>query len=293
MLTTIAELRLWTRQQHAAGKRIGFVPTMGALHEGHLSLVRTADEQCDTTLVSIFVNPTQFGPNEDFNKYPRLLQQDVELLKTVGSPEVFAPGVEEMYPNGFAANVHIGNVSEPFEGRFRPTHFDGVATVVLKLFLMSGADVAFFGQKDFQQVCVVRKMVADLNIPIEITVCPIVRESDGLAMSSRNRYLTPSQREQSLVLSKSLAQAEKLLVGERIRDAELVRLAIQQTLRSAPEAVIDYVAIADPKTLQELTVIDPSQTPEVVVLLAVKIGTTRLIDNCVCRLRPCDTLQRQ
>ena len=279
MISTVNELRRWSRRQHAAGKRIGFVPTMGALHEGHLSLVRAANERCDVTLVSIFVNPTQFGPNEDFARYPRPLEQDLKLLQTVGSPEVFVPSVTEMYPDGFAASVHLGGVSEPFEGRFRPTHFDGVATVVLKLFLMSGADVAFFGQKDLQQVRVVEKMVADLNVSIEIAVCPIVREVDGLAMSSRNRYLTPNQRKQALVLSQSLDLAEKLLVSDPIDDVAQIRRQLTETISTAPDAMIDYVAVADPKTLQELDRIDWEQTPEVVVLLAVKIGDTRLIDN--------------
>jgi len=279
MLSTVNELRRWSQRQRDAGKRIGFVPTMGAFHEGHLSLVRAANERCDVTLVSIFVNPTQFGPNEDFTKYPRSLEQDLELLKTVGSPEVFVPSVTEMYPSGFETTVHIDGVTELWEGRSRPTHFDGVATVVLKLFLMSGATHAFFGQKDFQQVRVVEKMVADLNVPIEIVVCPIVREPDGLAMSSRNRYLTPSQREQAPVLSRCLDRAAELILHEKFRDVTEIRRELTTVIGTAPDAVIDYIAVADPKTLREPDRINPIQTPEIVVLLAVKVGKTRLIDN--------------
>ena len=278
MITTIAELRHWSRAQHATGKRIGLVPTMGALHEGHLSLVRASNEQCDRTVVSIFVNPTQFGPNEDFHRYPRPLENDLRLLESVGSPEVFAPTVDEIYPAGFDVAVHVGGVTEVLEGRSRPTHFAGVATVVLKLFLASEADAAFFGQKDYQQARVIRKMVDDLNVSIDLVVCPIVREPDGLAMSSRNRYLSEPQRVQALVLSRGLDEARRLIAEEKIRDAETIRRAVRETIREAPEAEIDYVAVADPSTLRELTTIEP---PEVVVLLAVRFGTTRLIDNAL------------
>jgi len=279
LISTVDELRCWSRQQHDAGKRVGFVPTMGALHEGHLSLVRAANERCDVTLVSIFVNPTQFGANEDFAKYPRSLEQDLKLLQTVGSPEVFVPSATEMCPSGFGTTVHIDGITELWEGISRPTHFDGVATVVLKLFLMSGADVAFFGQKDLQQVRVVEKMVADLNVPIEIVVCPIVREADGLAMSSRNRYLTPNQREQALVLSRSLDKADELFVSEPHCEAEMILYHLLQTIATAPDAKIDYVDVVDPQTLWPLQDIGPILTPEVAVLLAVKFGDTRLIDN--------------
>lgn len=290
MIKTIKELQDWSRGRHAAGKRIGLVPTMGALHEGHLSLVRRSAESCDATVVSIFVNPTQFGPNEDFHRYPRPLENDLDLLRSLDIPsenlEVFVPEVEEMYPPGFDVSVQLGGVTEPFEGASRPTHFAGVATVVLKLFLASQADVAFFGQKDFQQVCVIKKMVADLNIPIEISVCPIVRESDGLALSSRNRYLSDDHRKQALVLSKSLGEARRMIENEGCRNVAQIREAICQTIRSAPDMLIDYVALADPTTLRELDLesLDPKRTPEIVVLLAAKIGTTRLIDNVLTRI---------
>lgn len=275
MLTTVSALRDWSQKQHALGKRIGLVPTMGALHEGHLSLVRAAKEQCDEVVVSIFVNPTQFGPNEDFHRYPRPLENDLSLLETVGSPEVFVPCVEEMYPSGFDVSVRVGGVAEVLEGRSRPTHFSGVATVVLKLFLASAADAAFFGQKDFQQVAVIQKMVNDLNVPIDIVVCPIIREPDGLAMSSRNGYLSESQRKQATVLYRSLEAAKRMIVTEEIRDAT-VKKAMQEIIATATDAEIDYIALADPRTLRELDTVDRD---EIVVLLAVRFGTTRLIDN--------------
>ncbi len=280
MLTTVSALRDWSQKQHALGKRIGLVPTMGALHEGHLSLVRAAKEQCDEVVVSIFVNPTQFGPNEDFHRYPRPLENDLSLLETVGSPEVFVPCVEEMYPKGFDVTIHVGTrnggCTEILEGRSRPTHFSGVATVVLKLFLASAADVAFFGQKDFQQAAVIKKMVADLNVPIDLVVCPIIRERDGLAMSSRNRYLSASQREQATALFRSLEEAARLIVSKKIRDAAVVKQAMRTIIETAPDAEIDYIALADPLTLRELDRLDQE---EIVALLAVRFGSTRLIDN--------------
>jgi len=275
MYTTLTELRSFVRSQRLSKRRIGLVPTMGALHDGHLSLVKIANEQCDTTLVSIFVNPTQFGPNEDFVRYPRTLENDLQLLESVGSPVVFVPSAEEIYPAGFDTSIHVGNVSLPFEGVVRPAHFDGVATIVLKLFLASQADVAVFGQKDYQQLCVIKKMVADLNVPIEIVMGPTVREPDGLARSSRNRYLSESERRRAVVLSQSLAEAKRMIVTEKIRSAETIRQTIQDKILSAGGMTIDYIAVADPLTLQELTAIDTAA----VILLAVHLGSTRLIDN--------------
>jgi pantoate--beta-alanine ligase len=277
MITTIKELQNWSRQHHNAQKRIGLVPTMGALHDGHLSLVKIANQCCDVVLVSIFVNPTQFGVNEDFHQYPRSLENDLRLLQTVGSPEVFAPDVAEMYPAGFDVSVHVGDVSQPLEGQFRPTHFDGVATVVLKLFLASGADTAFFGQKDFQQVCVIRKMVTDLNIPIEVVVCPTVREPDGLAMSSRNRYLSEIQRSQATVLSQSLRLAEQMINDKNICNVETIRQIIRSKIETVFDMTIDYISIADLQTLHELTTIHT----DAVILVAARLGKTRLIDNIV------------
>jgi pantoate--beta-alanine ligase len=280
MFTTVAELRSFVQHQRLLGKRIGLVPTMGALHEGHLSLVRLANEQCDVTIVSIFVNPTQFGPNEDFSRYPRTQENDLRLLETTGVSAVFVPHETEMYPAGFDTSVHVGNVSSPFEGAIRLKHFDGVATVVLKLFLDSQADAAFFGQKDYQQLCVIKKMVADLNVPIEIVMGPTIREPDGLAMSSRNRYLSELERRQAAVLSQSLAAAEKMVVTEQIRSAETIRCVIQDRILSAGGMTIDYIAVADPLTLQELSVIETDG----VILLAVRLGSTRLIDNVLVKI---------
>jgi len=275
MFTTVAQLRSFVHAQRLSGKRIGLVPTMGALHDGHLSLVKLANEQCDVTVVSIFVNPTQFGPNEDFFRYPRTLENDLRLLETVGSPAVFVPDAKEMYPANFGTSVHVDGVTEPFEGAIRPGHFDGVATVVLKLFLVSQADVAFFGQKDYQQLCVIKKMVADLNFPIEIVVGKTIRESDGLAMSSRNRYLSEMERRRAVVLSQSLAEAENMIATENVRSAETIRQMIQDRILSMGGMTIDYIAVVDPVTLQELTTIETAA----VILLAVRLGSTRLIDN--------------
>ena len=275
LLTTLAELRLFVQNQHRQGKRIGLVPTMGALHEGHLSLVKMSNEQCDVTLVSIFVNPTQFGPSEDFVRYPRTLENDLSLLKALHSPAVFAPNVSEIYPADFNASVHVGDLSLPFEGMIRPTHFEGVATVVLKLFLLSQADVAFFGQKDYQQFCVIKKMVTDLNVPINIVMGPTIREADGLAMSSRNRHLSTAGRGQAVALSQSLATAEKMILAENVRSAERIRQVIREKILSTGGMAIDYIAVADPLTLRELSVIET----EAVILLAVRCGSVRLIDN--------------
>ncbi|MDR3232625.1 MAG: pantoate--beta-alanine ligase [Planctomycetaceae bacterium] len=294
MLTSTADLRSFVVSQHKLGKKVGFVPTMGALHEGHLSLVEASAKQCDATVVSIFVNPSQFGPNEDFQRYPRTLENDLSLLQKTGylqagymtggeqdtAVEVFVPSITEMYPAGFDTSIHVGSVSQILEGKSRPLHFQGVATVVLKLFLASQADTAFFGQKDFQQICIVRKMVSDLNVPIEIVMCPIVREPDGLAMSSRNRYLSASERRQAVVLSQSLRLAEMMIVQDNIRDAAAVKRAAEQKIRTAPDAVIEYVSVADSVTLDELQRIESKP----VILLAVKFGTTRLIDNLVLSL---------
>jgi pantoate--beta-alanine ligase len=275
MITTIADLRSIVQSRRRLGQRIGLVPTMGALHEGHLSLVKLSNERCDATMVSIFVNPAQFGPNEDFTRYPRTLENDLRLLESTGSLVVFVPSAAEMYPTGFAASVCVGGVSLPFEGAIRPGHFDGVATVVLKLFIASQADVAFFGQKDYQQLCVIKKMVADLNVPIDIVCGPTIREPDGLAMSSRNRYLSESERSRAVVLAQSLAAAERMIVDENVRSAQTIRQAIRDKILSVGGMTIDYIAVADPVTLQELTTIDT----EAVILLAVRLGSTRLIDN--------------
>ncbi len=261
----------------AENKSIGLVPTMGALHYGHLSLVLASKGDNDVTVVSIFVNPTQFAPGEDYEKYPRTLPDDIEKLAEVGGADiVFAPSPEAMYPKGFDANVHVGGVTAVLEGKFRPTHFDGVATVVLKLFNLTRADRAYFGQKDFQQIAVVKKMVADLNVPIEIVSCPIIREPDGIAMSSRNRYLSEKERQDALVLSRSLMEAEKQ-IAEGVRDTAVICADIRQKIEQIEGASVDYVVVADPDTLAEMERV----AGNVVILLAARIGSTRLIDNRV------------
>lgn len=273
-IASLPELRAAIAALRRAGKRIGFVPTMGALHEGHLSLVRASKAECAATAVSIYVNPRQFGPNEDFSKYPRTLEADLELLAGCGADLVFTPQDADVYPPGFASWVEVGAVAEPLEGQFRPGHFRGVATVVLKLFNLVQPDAAYFGRKDYQQAAVIRRMVADLHVPVEIRVCPTVREPDGLAMSSRNRYLSPSARQRALVLWKSLERAGEM-VAEGERDAEKILREMRRIILAAEDARIDYVAIVDPDTLQQVETVQKSA----LAILAVKIENTRLIDN--------------
>ncbi|GBD09647.1 Pantothenate synthetase [Candidatus Thermoflexus japonica] len=268
---TIAEARAIRR---ALPGTWGFVPTMGYLHEGHLSLVRRARAENDHVAVSIFVNPTQFGPHEDYNRYPRDLERDLRLLEPLGVDLVFAPPVEEMYPPGFQTWVVVEEVSRPLEGAARPGHFRGVATVVTKLLNIIQPDRAYFGQKDAQQAVVIRRMVQDLNIPVEIVVCPTVREPDGLAMSSRNTYLSPEERQAATVLFRAL-QAAKARYEQGERDAERLRAAMREVIQAEPLARLDYVSVADPETLQELSRVED----RALLSLAVYIGKTRLIDN--------------
>ena len=277
IITNPAALQERIGALRAENKSIGLVPTMGALHYGHLSLVLASKEENDVTVVSIFVNPTQFAPGEDYEKYPRTLPDDIEKLAEIGGADiVFAPSPEAMYPKGFDANVHVGGVTAVLEGKFRPTHFDGVATVVLKLFNLTRADRAYFGQKDFQQIAVVKKMVDDLNVPIKIVSCPIIRESDGIAMSSRNRYLSKKERQDALVLSRSLTEAEKQIAAG-VRDTAVICADIRQKIEQIEGASVDYVVVADPDTLTEMERV----AGNVVILLAARIGSTRLIDNRV------------
>jgi len=273
LVTTLSELRDALGRVRREGRRIGLVPTMGALHEGHLSLVRASRAECGFTVVTIYVNPSQFGPREDFSRYPRTLQRDLELLAGLADL-VFAPRDEEVYPPGYATWVEVGSVAAPLEGACRPGHFRGVATIVLKLFNMVGPDVAYFGQKDYQQALVIRRMAGDLNLPPAIRVCPTVREADGLAMSSRNAYLSPDRRRQATVLSHSLHLAAEL-IGQGERRAAVVAARMQEAILSAGPAQIAYVALADPETLEPVATI----SGPTVALLAVKIGDTRLIDN--------------
>jgi pantoate--beta-alanine ligase len=257
-----------------AGRRIGLVPTMGALHEGHLSLVRRARQEADVVAVTIFVNPTQFGPREDFSRYPRTLEADVQALSAVGCDLVLVPEASAIYPPGFSTYVEPPAVAGPWEGVCRPGHFRGVATVVLKLFHLIPADIACFGEKDYQQLRVVQQMVADLNVPIRIVPCPTVREPDGLAMSSRNQYLTPPQRQQALGLWRAL-QAARQEVARGEHDAAAIRQRMLHVLHEAGIERIDYATVVDPWTLEELARLQgPARA-----LIAAYVGSTRLIDN--------------
>lgn len=258
------------------GKTIGLVPTMGALHEGHLSLVRAARALCGIVVVSIFVNPTQFGPNEDFSKYPRTFERDCKLLEAERVDFVFAPSVEEMYPKDATTWVTVEGLSEKLCGRSRPGHFRGVTTVVAKLFHFVGPDYAYFGQKDAAQVAIIRRMVRDLDFSTEIMVCPIVRESDGLAMSSRNAYLDPAQRKSATVLYRALMRIQMLAdKGER-RAARLIEEA-KSVIAEQPNVRLDYLEIVDSETLEPVADISRGA----LVAVAAFVGTTRLIDNLV------------
>lgn len=268
------ETRAAVEAAKRAGETVGFVPTMGALHEGHLSLVKASLAACDRTVVSIFVNPTQFGPGEDLTSYPRELEKDLQLLEKLGCWLVFAPSTEEMYPEGSETLIDVGSLAKGLEGVARPTHFAGVATVVLKLFQIVPSDRAFFGQKDYQQTLVIQQLVRDLSVPIEITVCPTVREPDGLAMSSRNAYLSDQQRQQALSLSKALKLAEQR-VAEGVIDVTELEAQLVAHFAKYPEVEVDYLAFVEAGTVR------PVQTVEGPTILAVaaRVGETRLIDN--------------
>ena len=274
VVSTRAELRT---ARSILNDSVGLVPTMGALHEGHLALVRAARAENAGVITTIFVNPTQFGPNEDLAAYPRTLDADLTLLEREGVDIVFAPPPSEIYPAGFQTSVEVTDVSQGLEGARRPGHFRGVATVVAKLFNLTQPSTAYFGQKDAQQVVVIRRMAADLNFPLEIAVIPTMREADGLAMSSRNRYLTPEQRIAAPVVYSALKAASALYEsGER--DADKLRAAMIDRLRGERLAEPDYVSIADPVTLIEASGIKESP---VLASLTVKFGTTRLLDNAL------------
>jgi pantoate--beta-alanine ligase len=265
------------RQARARFGRLGLVPTMGYLHAGHLSLVRQARAECGAVAVSIFVNPTQFGPSEDLARYPRDLARDLQLLEAESTDLVFVPTVAEMYPEGYGTSVEVRGVTEMLEGAVRPGHFAGVATVVCKLLNIVQPTRAYFGQKDAQQTVVVRTMARDLNLPTEIVVGPTMRESDGLAMSSRNVYLTPEERRAAVALSRALGVAQaRYAAGER--DAEALRQAMRALLDAEPLARVEYVSAADPLTLREL---DGLIEAGALLSLAVRFGKTRLIDNTV------------
>ncbi|MGB8478809.1 MAG: pantoate--beta-alanine ligase [Acidobacteriaceae bacterium] len=279
ILSDISELRATLRQLRAISERetprtLGFVPTMGALHAGHRSLVQAARQRCDLVVVSIFVNPTQFGPNEDFSRYPRTLEQDCRMLEAEGVDVVFTPTAETMYPTGASTFVDVEGVSDRLDGASRPGHFRGVATVVAKLFHIVQPDLSFFGQKDAAQVAVLRKMVRDLDFPLEIIVCPTVREHDGLAMSSRNRYLSAEERRQALTLSWALRSAEMLIARGEHRASALLK-SMREIFQEEPAIRVDYLAVIDPDTLLPIDDVNAGA----LLAVAAYVGNTRLIDN--------------
>jgi len=274
IITSSAEMAALSKEAHTRGKRIGFVPTMGALHAGHISLVRAARARCDVVVTSIFVNPTQFGPNEDFARYPRTFEADCALLEKEQTDYVFHPSVEEMYPKGAATWVAVEGLSEKLDGRSRPGHFRGVTTVVAKLFNIVQPDLAFFGQKDAAQAAIIRKMVRDLDMDVEVVVCPIVREADGLAMSSRNAYLDAAQRRQATILNRSLMRMQMMMDRGEARSAELIA-AGKQIIAEEPTVRLDYLEIVDPETLDPVSEISHGA----LIAVAAYVGNTRLIDN--------------
>lgn len=275
---TVDELRRWSRGSRVTpDNSVGLVPTMGALHEGHASLIRAARGACSHVAVSLFVNPTQFGPNEDYARYPRSFEADCALAEAEGADVLFAPAVEELYPNGPASTfVEVPALSDRLDGASRPGHFRGVATVVAKLLIAAEPDRAYFGQKDAAQVAVLRRMVTDLRLAVEIVVCPIVRDADGLALSSRNAYLTLEQRGQALALSRAIRLVESLVAGGELRTAVLIAAA-REIFRAEPQVRVDYIELVDWDTLE------PVDTADAGTLFAVAafVGKTRLIDNTI------------
>lgn len=270
----IPEIRSSVARARQSGLRIGCVPTMGALHAGHRSLMEAARRECGFVVVTIFVNPTQFGPNEDYTRYPRPLEDDLNICREVGVDLVFHPETPAMYPPGATTRVEVGGLSEVLEGAYRPGHFCGVTTVVSKLLNITAPDIAYFGAKDYQQQLLIRRMCADLDMPVEIRTCPTVREADGLALSSRNAYLSAEHRQQALALSQALFLARELLQSGR-QDMAAVRREMESRLKAEPDLTLDYATIADPDTLEELT----APAPRMQALVAARVGTTRLIDN--------------
>ncbi|HZV13526.1 MAG TPA: pantoate--beta-alanine ligase [Candidatus Kapabacteria bacterium] len=276
IITSLRAMQEFAAAARLQKKRIGVVPTMGFLHEGHLSLVRTAKEHSDLVIMTIFVNPTQFAPNEDLSRYPRDFDRDRALAESAGVDVLFAPTAEEMYPPDFDVYVSSEHLGTMLEGEFRPTHFRGVLTIVAKLFNISKANVAVFGQKDAQQAVVIKRMVRDLNFDIDIIIAPILREPDGLAMSSRNVYLSPAGRKQALALSRSLKLAEEMIArGER--NAQAIIQSMSAHILREPDAKIDYIAITNHETLEQIPTLQNGTTA--LISLAVRIGKTRLIDN--------------
>jgi pantoate--beta-alanine ligase len=275
VVVPLSEMQAEANRLRREGKRIAVVPTMGALHRGHTSLIERARQLADVVVTTVFVNPAQFAPTEDLAKYPRDLSRDRELAEAAGTDILFAPGSDAMYPPGFHTHVEVEGVSGILEGKVRPTHFRGVTTVVAKLFHLVKPHVAVFGQKDAQQAFIVRRMVKDLDLDVEIVVAPIVREPDGLALSSRNVYLSPDERRRALVLSRALKEAERRVrAGER--SADQLRPELSRIIAEGRPDSVDYVAFLNPETFAEVTVIEP---PGLLVAVAARFGSTRLIDN--------------
>jgi pantoate--beta-alanine ligase len=274
-ITTVKRLKAYLARRKSRGETVGLVPTMGALHAGHASLIRRSVCENDVTIVSIFVNPTQFGPREDFRRYPKTLAPDCRVARAAGADLVFAPSASEVYPDGFSTHVEVEKLTSGLCGASRPGHFRGVTTVCAKLFGMVAPDRAYFGEKDYQQLVVIRRMVADLNMDLKVVACPTVREPDGLAMSSRNAFLDPAGRKQALVLRRSLLAAKRLVEKSGVRSVRRITAAMRRIIRTAPLARIDYVAVVHPETLRSLKTV----TVEAVAALAVFIHHTRLIDN--------------
>lgn len=272
---TIEEMRGWSSRQRTEGRKIAFVPTMGALHEGHLSLMREGKHRADRLVLSIYVNPTQFGPGEDYLRYPRQTEKDLKLARDTKTDIIFMPGDEIMYPSGYQTYVNVEEITGHLCGAARPGHFKGVVTIVLKLLNIVAPHIAVFGEKDYQQLAVIRRMVTDLNLPVDIVGIPIVREKDGLAMSSRNRYLSPAERNSALSISRSLTKAE-LMVRSGERDLKKILGAVRETVEKE-KVHIDYVKICDPETLKDLN----SLKLPALLAIAAFVGPARLIDNCI------------
>ena len=276
IVKTIEKVKKIVAKVKSAGRKIGLVPTMGALHEGHFSLIRAAKKQTNFVVVSIFVNPTQFGPGEDLAKYPRPFKKDANACRKLGVDIIFAPTVKQMYPEKNITWVNVEKLSKPLCGKSRPGHFRGVATVCSKLFNIVGPDVAFFGQKDAQQAIVIQQMAADLNMPLKIVIYPTVREKDGLAMSSRNAYLRPKERKDAALLYAALQEAEVFIAAGERKSKTLISL-MKKILKISRQIKIDYISIVDAKTLEELK----RAKGKVLIAVAAKIGKTRLIDNII------------
>lgn len=285
VIRTVKAMQEWSEGLRRQGKRIGVVPTMGFLHKGHTSLIERATDLADVVVTTIFVNPTQFGPNEDFERYPRDFDRDSAMAAQAGADIVFFPDVHEIYPEGFSTSVEIDDSSKTLEGKFRPTHFHGVITVVAKLLNITKPHVAVFGQKDAQQAFLIQKMARDLNFDVQIVIAPIVREADGLAMSSRNAYLNATERRNAVCLFQALQQAQSS-IREGEQSTAALSANLEQILQKAKPAGIDYIAVVRPETFQEVERIEP---PRVLVALAARFGSTRLIDNMLIDVPPAST----